>query len=229
MYVDPGLVPMQRVFGCGSVRSEEGRWIEPGPRAVHGLWRSAEPRDVTRTPRAGNRLNLLLDAAAARFASEGFKSASVRDIVRTVGMLPGSLYYHFATKDALLVAVYAEGVRRIEGAVRDAIAGKSDPWGRVEAACIAHLEALLDQSAYAKVVVSVNPLDAPAVMPALIKLRDGYERIFIDLLAALTLPRRCDQHVLRMVLLGALNWTPTWYRKGEKRPHDIARAYVCTC
>lgn len=187
-----------------------------------GVKQAASPR----APRADNRLPDLLDAAAAQFAARGFHSASIRDIVRAVGMLPGSLYYHFATKDELLVAVYAEGVRRIDTAVKQAVAGKSAAWARVEAACVAHLEALLDQSAYAKVVVSVQPSDVPAAADALVALRDGYEQRFVALLAALDLPPRCDRRVLRMLILGALNWTPTWYRRGGAKPRRIARDYV---
>ena len=70
-----------------------------------------------RAPRVDNRLPLLLDAAARFFRAQGFHGASIRDIVRAVDMLPGSLYYHFAGKEDLLAAVYAEGVRRISARV----------------------------------------------------------------------------------------------------------------
>jgi AcrR family transcriptional regulator len=46
----------------------------------------------------------------------------MRDIAAASGMLAGSLYYHFASKEELLVAVYAEGVRRISVSVRAALA-----------------------------------------------------------------------------------------------------------
>src|SRR5512146_3231398 len=97
------------------------------------------PRPL-RAPRADNRLPLLLDEAARLFGAQGFHGTSIRDIVRAVDMLPGSIYYHFATKDLLLAAVYAEGVRRISERVEAAVADKSDPWQRLEAACVAHLE-----------------------------------------------------------------------------------------
>lgn len=185
-------------------------------------------------PRADNRLPQILDAAAALFAAKGYQAASIRDIVKVAGMLPGSLYYHFANKDELLVAVYAEGVRRINAAVTTALARETAPWARLEAACAAHLEALLARSAYAKVVISVQPGDVPAAARALIVLRDGYERVFIDLIDALPLParRRGKQHraTLRMLLLGALNWAPTWYKPGVRAaaltPRRIAHDYI---
>ena len=183
-----------------------------------------------RPPRADNRLPHILDAAAALFAAKGYQAASIRDIVKAVGMLPGSLYYHFDNKDELLAAVYGEGVRRISAAVATAVAGESEPWRRLEAACVAHLESLLAQSAYAKVVISVQPADVPGVAPALIALRDDYEQQFVALIAALPLPKPLrdtqSRTALRMMLLGALNWAPTWYRPAGASPKRIARDYM---
>jgi AcrR family transcriptional regulator len=179
-----------------------------------------------RAPRADNRLPLLLDAAARQFTAAGFHGASIRDIVRTVDMLPGSLYYHFAAKEDLLAAVYAEGVRRISARVSAAVAESADPWSRLEAACVAHLEALLEESDYAQVVIRVRPSDVPAVADHLVMLRDGYERLWVDLIADLPVRRGVDRRNLRLMLLGALNWTQNWYRVGHDDPAAIARHFV---
>jgi TetR/AcrR family transcriptional regulator, cholesterol catabolism regulator len=186
----------------------------------------SHPAPPARAQRADNRLAPLLDAAAAQFALKGYEAASIRDIVRAVGMLPGSLYYHFANKDELLVAVYAEGVRRIGETVTAAIEHHADPWDRLEAACTAHLESLLDRSAYAKVVIAVQPDGVPSVEDKLVALRDSYERLFVALIDALPLPPRTPRTTLRMLLLGALNWTPTWFRAGSSSPQRIARGYL---
>jgi TetR/AcrR family transcriptional regulator, cholesterol catabolism regulator len=179
-----------------------------------------------RAPRADNRLPLLLDAAARHFSAKGFHGTSIRDIVGAVDMLPGSLYYHFATKEDLLAAVYAEGVRRISARVSAATAGQTDPWARLEAACVAHLEALLDESDYAQVVIRVRPNDTPSVAAHLVELRDGYERLFVDLVADLPVRRGVDRRGLRLMLLGALNWSQSWYRAGNDDPAAIARRFV---
>lgn len=187
-------------------------------------------RAPPKAPRADNRLPQILDAAAALFAARGYQAASIRDIVKVAGMLPGSLYYHFANKDELLAAVYGEGVRRISTAVSAAVAKESDPWAGLEAACVAHLESLVAPSPYAKVVISVQPADVPPVAKALIALRDGYEQQFVALISALPLPPhlrdRKSRTTLRMLLLGALNWAPTWYRPSGASPKRIARDFI---
>ena len=179
-----------------------------------------------RAPRADNRMPQLLDEAARLFGAQGFHGTSIRDIVRTVDMLPGSIYYHFATKDLLFLAVYAEGVRRISERVEAAVATKSDPWGRLEAACVAHLEAVLEESGYAQVVIRVRPADVPSATARLNELRDTYERLFVRLIDALPVAHGVDRRGLRLLLLGALNWTQTWYRTGHHTPRSIARYFV---
>jgi AcrR family transcriptional regulator len=177
--------------------------------------------------RASSRLPRLLDEAARAFAQRGFTAATVREIVEPVGMLPGSLYCHFATKEALLTAVYKEGVERIGAAVDAAVAPLDEPWQRLEAACVAHLTSLLDQTAYSQVVIRVRPSDAPAAEAELIALRDSYEKRFARLVGALPLARPTDRSMLRLMLVGALNWSQTWYRAGRGRtPEKIARRFV---
>jgi len=177
-------------------------------------------------PRSDNRLRLVLDAAARLFREKGYASTSMRDIATACGMLAGSLYYHFPSKEALLVAVYGEGVAHIRTAVAATLERDGDPWERLENACAAHLEALLSGSDYAQVVVRVRPDDAPEVAAELTALRDEYERTFAHAISALPLARSADRRTLKLMLLGALNWSQTWYRPGRDSPAVVARRFV---
>jgi len=182
---------------------------------------------TTRNPHADSRAPQVLDAAARLFRGRGFEGTSVRDIAKAVGMLPGSLYCHFATKEELLAAVYVKGVAQISAAVRAAVVRHTDPWDRLEAACAAHLEAILHDDDYAQVVVRVRPADAPAAHARLIGLRDDYETLLASLVDALPLARGTDRRMLRLMLVGALNWSQTWYRPGGGlSSRTIARRFV---
>ena len=181
----------------------------------------------SRPPRVDNRLPQILDAAASLFREKGYAAASMRDIAAAVDMLPGSLYYHFSAKEDLLVAVYEEGVRLITEKVRAAVARHAEPWTRLEAAAVAHLDALLKTGDYALVVIRVLPQDVPKAAARLVKLRDGYDRLFAELVAALPLPPETDRQSFRLLLLGALNWSQHWFREsGRNSPRTIARSFL---
>jgi len=176
--------------------------------------------------RTNNRVKPLLDAAASQFAAKGYRETTIRDIATAVGMLPGSVYYHFASKQALLLAVYEEGVRRISSRLDESVAGESDPWQKLRNATEAHLETILDQSDYARVMIRVMPEQVPDIELDLIHLRSDYEDRFVALIDALPLQEDVDRGLLRLMLLGASNWTQIWYRAGSAPVHDIAQAFV---
>ncbi|MDX1514597.1 MAG: TetR/AcrR family transcriptional regulator [Gammaproteobacteria bacterium] len=181
---------------------------------------------ATRPPRQDNRRQTILDASAALFSRRGYHATSLRDIAAAAGMLPGSVYYHFASKEELLLAVYAAGVERIAARVDAAVEKKRTPRARLEAACVAHLETLLERSDYAQVVVRVLPRDADALGNRLARLRNDYERRFRRLVNALETPRNRDRKLLRLALLGALNGAQIWYRPNGDPPKKIARRFL---
>jgi AcrR family transcriptional regulator len=172
-----------------------------------------------------NKRRALLDAAAKCFGRRGFEGTSMRDIAAEVGMLSGSMYYHFASKDELLLAVHQQGVQHIKDAVERVVLGApQNPWDRLEEACVGHLEALLGGNDYAQIVTPQFTHTLPLKLRnKLIEQRDAYEQMFAALVDAVALPRSVSARYLRLSLLGSLNWTLTWYHPGGDSPAQIAR------
>ena len=192
----------------------------------------AEPvEDLARTPRtrAHNRQPQLLEAAARVFRQKGYGITTMRDIAAATGMTAGSIYYHYPSKGDLLLAVYAEGVRRVTAAVQAALEPDGTPWEKLQRAITAHLQMMVgqapDDAPFAGVFVQVLPHDFPPEHhEALIALRNGYEATFRTLIDALPLKRGTDRRLLRLQLIGALNHVPQWYRPdGPRTPQAIAR------
>jgi AcrR family transcriptional regulator len=66
--------------------------------------RKSTQNDIaTRKP---NLREAILAAAEELFSSNGFNAVSVRDIAQAAGANPGSVTYHFKTKDGLLLEIY---------------------------------------------------------------------------------------------------------------------------
>ncbi|WP_232304060.1 helix-turn-helix domain-containing protein [Pseudofrankia sp. DC12] len=73
--------------------------------------RAGRPRHRPQSASAVPARAQILDAAAALFTEHGFAATSTRMIADKVGIRQASLYYHFATKDELLVELLSTSVR----------------------------------------------------------------------------------------------------------------------
>lgn len=185
-------------------------------------------RENSVRPRSNNRRAAILDAAAYQFRRHGFSATTMREVAAGANMLAGSMYYHFPSKEALLVAVHEEGVRRIASNVDEALAKATtdDPWTRLEVGLCAHLESLLDSGNYAQVVIRDLPADNEDLRSRLILLRDNYEQRFRDLTTALPHKSTEQARWVRLLLMGAANWSRTWYRADSAPPSKIANEFV---
>ncbi|MBS0473428.1 MAG: TetR/AcrR family transcriptional regulator [Proteobacteria bacterium] len=176
--------------------------------------------------RANNRQQDVLDQAAKLFGQSGYDGTSMRDVANAVGMLHGSLYYHYPSKEDLFLAVYAEGKRRNDALFADALDGIDDPWDRLEAVCVAHIQASRDESAYS-LVLRQHILSANGEFRRrLVAMRDSHEDLFRRLIEALPLPRSVDRKYFRLLLLGGLMHAPVWYRPGGDPPKTVVRAFL---
>jgi len=178
-------------------------------------------------PRSDNRRQQVLESAANLFVEKGYHGTSMRDIAKYTRMLPGSLYYHFPSKGALLEAVFEEGVQRISDKVDEVLQSTvSDPWQRLQLACEAHLHMLLGGSSFAQVVVRVLPNDASDIEASLVAMRDSYEARFRDLVAELPLKSGTDRKIFRLMLMGSMNHAPVWFRSNGTTTAELARQFV---
>ncbi|WP_018991574.1 TetR/AcrR family transcriptional regulator [Aromatoleum toluclasticum] len=176
-----------------------------------------------------DRRQVILDAAAALFAEQGYDSTSIRDIASRVGLLPGSIYHYFASKEELYLAVHREGFRRLMAAVADALAGASDPWERLTRVCQVHVAAItsgtyIDRVTGHSLAMTGNPELFAKIRP----MREAYENVYRGLIEDLPLAPGADRSLLRLMLLSFLNWVHVWYREGRRSTDEIAAAMVDT-
>ncbi len=62
--------------------------------------------EAARPARQNNVREAVMKAAETLFASKGFRATSIRDIAQAANANPGSVSYHFKSKDGLLLAIY---------------------------------------------------------------------------------------------------------------------------
>jgi len=86
---------------------------------------------------------------------------------------------------------------------------------------------VLRRSDYAQVLIRVLPNDVEPAATRLAELRDEYEKQFSALVGALPLANGADRKALRLMLIGALNWSRFWFSSpGRDTPRSLARKFV---
>src|SRR6476660_7906646 len=84
----------------------------------------------------------LLDIAAGLFAERGLKATTVRDIADAAGILSGSLYHHFDSKESMVDEILREFLDALFGRYREIVAAKLAPRETFEAIVVASFEAI---------------------------------------------------------------------------------------
>jgi AcrR family transcriptional regulator len=171
----------------------------------------------------------ILDAAAWSFRRYGYAAVTLKDIAARAELQAGSLYYHFDTKEELVDAVLSAGVEGAFVATREAVealGSGADPLARLRVAVAAHLRVVLSGGAYASANLRILGQVPDASRERQLTRQRAYgafwRRLFEDAARAGAIRADLDLSVLRMLTLGALNWSVEWYREGGRTPGEIA-------
>ncbi|MEU7054928.1 helix-turn-helix domain-containing protein [Streptomyces sp. NPDC046197] len=70
--------------------------------------------DGTRQQRRGNTRQRIQDVALELFAEQGYEKTSLREIAERLDVTKAALYYHFKTKEEILVSLFADLTQPIE-------------------------------------------------------------------------------------------------------------------
>src|SRR3954451_437955 len=173
-----------------------------------------------------NRRDELLRVSARLFREKGFDGTSIRDISSAAGMHSGSPFYHFKTKQDILVAVMeqglAEGLRKSE----DVMALTVPPEQKLTGLIRAQLGTILEEgSDFIPVLLydwrSLNSANRRRI----VALKDRYDALWQQVIDELQCAGHMagDAQLARLLILGAVNWTGTWYRAGGRLSlNDVA-------
>jgi AcrR family transcriptional regulator len=73
-----------------------------------------EATDATKRQRRGNTRQRIQDVALELFAEQGYEKTSLREIAERLGVTKAALYYHFKTKEDILVGLFQDLQRPID-------------------------------------------------------------------------------------------------------------------
>ncbi len=168
----------------------------------------------------GSPREAIRDRAVHLFGKQGYTGTSMRDIASAVGVLPGSLYAHIASKEALLVEIVNDGIGRFIDRVAPFVGAEGSPATRLRSMIVAHVEVVADHPERSLVVFHQWRFLGSENLPAAIQRRRDYERLFVEVveqgIADGSLKADINARIAVLTILGALNWTPEWLSPGGR-------------
>jgi AcrR family transcriptional regulator len=103
------------------------------------------------TQQSVSRRDELLELAAAMFAERGLRATTVRDIADSAGILSGSLYHHFKSKEQMVEEVLRDFLDWLFGRYREIVETEANPLERLKGLFMASFEAI--EHRHAQVVI----------------------------------------------------------------------------
>lgn len=157
----------------------------------------------------------LIQASIGLFVEKGFSATSIQDIVDKVGVTKGSFYYHFKSKEALLMHIhlsYIDDLLRRQKLLVESEQHAEDKLVRIVEMLIQDIE---EQGAigqvYYREIRHLAPENADAIKRKRADFRDAIEMIIIEGMSAGEFRSNLEPRMVTYAILGITNWSYQWF------------------
>jgi TetR/AcrR family transcriptional regulator, cholesterol catabolism regulator len=165
------------------------------------------------------------------FRTKGYHAATIRDIADEVGILKGSLYHHFDSKEDLLYLVVKEPIAQMYRTIADIAAADELPTEKLRRAISTHLEAF-DRHyphlfVYLRERESVKRRFREMIGFSPKEYERCWQQIIREGVESGEFRRDLDIQVASYGLLGMLNWLYKWYDpQGRLSVQQVAEQFT---
>ena len=233
------LAPGDRIQGAAIVQAPDTTVVVPPgtsgrgrPCPQPGAARVTAEPFATDVEFVSERRAEIVAIAGDLFAERGYANTTVREIADAAGILSGSLYHHFDSKESMIEALLRDFLDRIGREYASVTARDRDPVTTLRA--LVHIAFGALETDRAAVSVMLNEYNVLVQYPRFAFLRDAVEsteRLWVDVLDAGMRAGDLRQDVpadaVYRFLRDAIWVSVRWYRPdGPQRPDDIADDYL---
>jgi AcrR family transcriptional regulator len=157
----------------------------------------------------------ILFAAVQLFAEYGYHAAPLRDIARIAGIQAASIYYHYTSKQALLIEIMETHMQRLNANLERILHEQNDPRQRLRAAIANHIRLHTSyKSEFFIIDTEIRALEGES-RAHIISLRDRYEYLLQELLRdgmERGVFRQSDVKVSSYAIIAMCTEVATWFR-----------------
>lgn len=173
----------------------------------------------------------ILRAAAAVLAEKGYHGTTMEEVAAKLFMTKGSMYYYFKNKDDILYHCHQMIMEISLEKIDQVASGKLNPVDKLRNAIREHI--LLATSEKSMFMMMDKPyqnftdIQLKEVLEVRKKYAQYFDRIINEGINQQVFNKDTDTIMVRMIILGALNWIQLWYTQGgSKSGAEIADAFA---
>lgn len=207
--------------GCSGKNSLILRW-----NAVRG-----KP-PVTRAPgkdRGKETEQAFIEAATTLFAEQGYHGTSISDLAKRLGLTTASMYYYVDGKQDLLFRVLQAGMADFLPALERIYESDMQPAEKLRQAVANHVDFVLDNPVAVAVFLRERRFLPPPQRAEYAARTDRYDYLFSDIIRKVIDAGQLessDATLLRVNVLGMINWMVEWYRPDGRLSKSQVRSFM---
>lgn len=173
------------------------------------------------TGKESSREETILVEATRLFREKGYAETSVEDISGAVGLLKGSIYYYFKSKQEILYRIVKPPLEATVASVEKVVSSDLPPREKLHQAVRAHLQVFDDSFPEVFVYLQENFNSVGVDMRReIIRLKARYDQLWGEIIGfgvrSGDFRPDLDARVTSYAILGMCNWMYQWYAKGKR-------------
>lgn len=157
----------------------------------------------------------LIQASISLFVEKGFSATSIQDIVDRVGVTKGSFYYHFKSKEELLMHIqssYIDDLLRRQNQILESAENAKDRLVKIVELLIRDIE---EQGEIGKVyyreIRHLAPENAAMIRHKRAEFRDKIETVVKEGIESGEFRGGLEPRMATFAILGVTNWSYQWF------------------
>lgn len=157
----------------------------------------------------------LIKQSISLFVEKGFSATSIQDIVDAVGVTKGSFYYHFKSKEELLMDIhlsYIDDLLKRQEKILETEKNSREKLVKVVELVIHDIEKQgAIGSVYFREIRHLSPDNAAKIREKRARFRDNIEKILKEGILSGEFRKELHSKMITFAILGITNWSYQWF------------------
>lgn len=172
-----------------------------------------------------------MQQSIALFVDKGYSATSIQDIVDALGVTKGSFYYHYKSKEALLMDIHQQYIEELlarQQSILQGAAPAKEKLAEIVRLLIGDMEKQGPiANVYFRELRHLKEENAKAIRAKRAEFREQIESVLIAGIESGEFRRGLNPKMTAFAVLGVTNWSYQWFQPGgELSTGELAELYT---